>query len=115
MGELESDGATKKDHLEKVAAKLGSAPEELEAYYASGLPDELAYIWEYFCNMCQRRQAADGGGPEFISNQEVESWARLRGVSLAPWETAMLDRLERATVDEMQKQIKARLERLTKK
>ena len=87
LSAVQSDRATLRDHLEKHWRDSGEMPEELEPV---DCPESLLYLWGYFAKMNDRRK--DGA----ISNQEMESWAHLRGIVLARFEVDALDALESA-------------------
>jgi hypothetical protein len=90
LSEIQSDGATLRDHLESVWRQSGNRPEQLEAVEC---PSEIKYLWFYFCQLHARR-GSSGMGPNPISYAEIEAWSRLQHVKLSAFEVGVLDRLE---------------------
>lgn len=66
-------------------------PEALEPV---DCPFEALYLWDYFMLINQRRQRDSMGIPQPISQAEVESWCRRRGIDFSPWENEVIDALE---------------------
>jgi hypothetical protein len=69
---------------------------ELEAeLHGPPLPPAAAYLWGWWSELHEAR-GAGGMGLAAITYPDIEAWCRLRGIRLAPWETAMLTALDRA-------------------
>jgi hypothetical protein len=86
------DGSTRRDHAESLMRKLG--PERMPAELKSvECPEGAEYLWGYFQSMNTRR-SSNGYTLNAISHQELQAWAQLHGVELAPWEAAVLDQLD---------------------
>jgi len=67
-------------HLRKVGALPDVPPPVLR--------DEAEHVWQWFCELSLSR------GDSAVSHQEIEAWARLRGVVPASWELEALRLLE---------------------
>lgn len=74
---------------------------------AAACPAGAWYLWEYFLRMSARR-TGNGYGPNALSSAEVEAWARLNGVRLAPFEAEALDGLEARFLSHYAKEVAAR-------
>lgn len=90
LGARQADGATLRVHLESLARQTGKIPDQL---LPVDCPVEAKYLWEYFCNMSERRTSGPNGLNQ-ITHEGVEAWARRCGVRLQPFENAALDALE---------------------
>jgi len=90
LGMRQADGATLRTHLLSLWRQSGSMPEQL---WPVDCPDAVQYLWEYFCNMNARRTHGEHG-PNPITDEGVEAWARRRGIVLQPFENEALDALE---------------------
>ena len=55
--------------------------------------ESVEYLWRYFQDMNVRR-TSNGFGPNPITEEGVEAWARRRGIRLVPFENRILDALE---------------------
>ena len=78
-------------HLEAVQRQTGKVPKELAAI--PEMPQELVYIWIWFCELDAAR-GGNGFGMNPISFSEVHAWATLTGNALQPWEVATLRRFD---------------------
>ena len=50
------------------------------------LPPELAYIWQWYCELCSANP---------LTFSEMAAWAALAGVELLSWEAELLRSLDR--------------------
>lgn len=91
MGERLPDGATRGQHYESVERQTGALPERARG---EGCPEDLRYVWDWFCSMCLRRQTDHQGRWQTITSQELLAWARLHGVMPTPYEAEALELLE---------------------
>jgi hypothetical protein len=80
-----------RSHLEAVFRQTGHMPEKLANI--PEMPDELAYLWEWFCELDAAR-GSNGFGISSISHSEIRAWAELTRVSPEPWEIGVLRRLD---------------------
>jgi hypothetical protein len=55
--------------------------------------DQIGYLFNWFSDLSDWRSNAFSVGP--IPHQEIESWARLIGISISPFELTVLKRLDR--------------------
>jgi hypothetical protein len=54
------------------------------------------HIWEWFTDLHNARQAGFAANP--ISFQEIESFCRLTGAIISPWELSVLRRIDQAVL-----------------
>lgn len=64
--------------------------EELET---ADFPLPLLYLWVAF-NRIRRRKGGNGFAPSPIEMTDIDAFNRLSGMALAPWEVAMIERLD---------------------
>jgi hypothetical protein len=86
----QADGLPLRAHLESAARQTGTVPEQLLPVEC---PESVLYIWEYFSSMNDRRTFNEHG-PNPITHEGVEAWARRRGIALERFEQDALDALE---------------------
>ena len=84
------DGATRREHL-KVSAASGAV---VPALISPPLPDELAYLLEWFDKCAAGRGSADLGGKLPLTWAEIDAWARLSGIQPTPFEVGILRGLD---------------------
>jgi hypothetical protein len=72
----------KPDKRARLEAELETPP----------LPDELVYLWNYFCRLSSRRRS--GFSIEPIGWQDLAAFIHLTGVRLAPWEIQLIEMLD---------------------
>lgn len=113
MGELQPDGATKRDHCESVFRQTGRMPGEAEGDEVPQCPEELEYLWRYFDSMSLRRQYGEAG-PQAISSEAVLDWASAHGVELSSWEVEVLDSIEHAVLSFHREKMREKLNQLGK-
>lgn len=88
------DGSTLRDAHMSLWRQNFFKPEEMpEELKPVDCPDNVKYLWEYFLSMSKRR-TSNGFGYNPLTDQQVESWARRRGITLLPFENMLLDELE---------------------
>jgi len=87
----DDNGITQREHLEQVEKQIGHPPKELVNPYDP--PSLLMHVWSAFCNLSLARTAGLNG-PNPITYQEIESWMRLTGTPLEPYEIEMVKRLD---------------------
>lgn len=90
LSAIQDDGCALRVHLESMQRQSGKPEPLLQAVEHD---ESVEYIWEYFCSMNARR-TSNGFGPNPITEEGVEAWARRRGIRLEPWENRLLDALE---------------------
>ena len=56
-------------------------------------PEEVRYLWDAFIRL-RRRTTSSGFGPGLISWSDMDSFQRLAGVRLAPWEVETIEALD---------------------
>jgi hypothetical protein len=64
---------------------------------AAELPDALAHVWEWFCELSKAR-SANGHGLNPISFAEIDAWARVMQTGVTPWEAGLIRRLDAAVL-----------------
>lgn len=89
------------EHLLKIADTTGVMP---QAVLDGQIPDSLSYLVLYF-DQIQRQRQAGFSGVSRMSFLEIESWARLTGVSLTPFELSVLQDLDAAHCAELEAQM----------
>lgn len=86
------DGSTTLQHLQAAAVATG----RVDAALLRQVPRAGAALWDAFCEIASGRQS--GMGPQPVPSTEIESWQRLSGVQLSPWEVDTLRMMDRAAV-----------------
>ena len=71
-----------------------------------GLPEEIAYLWEWFRELDGAR-GSNGFGPMPVSYAELDAWARLTGRHTLPWEVRWLMLLDRIATSAPAKKVDA--------
>lgn len=71
--------------LGHVAAQLGRPPKQLQLLSQHELPEEAAYVWEWY------QEVFNGGRLTYV---ELDAWARLTRRRLEPWEVDVLKSLD---------------------
>lgn len=56
-------------------------------------PDVARHVWDHFLSI-HRGRSYGINGPNPISFQDIESWSRLTGWKLSPWEVDAVKRLD---------------------
>ena len=79
-------GVSRRDHLKQVQAWS-----ELEPPVE--FPELLSHVWVSFIELHNAR-ASGGMGPSSITYEAIESWMRVTGSILLPWEVEAIKRLD---------------------
>lgn len=89
----QSDGATLREHLEAAWKRSGVMPSTL----ANGqkLPAGTARLWKDFLELHGNRPTGMNG-PESIGFRYLMDWQEFRGVKLAGWQIAAIQRADDA-------------------
>lgn len=103
MSEKQKDGATLRDHLLAVKRQIHKTPKELEELTSVKCPPLLHYMWLAFLELNSGR-GSSGFGPQPLSYQEIESWARLTRRHLTAWQVQLLKRLDAMYLSKQAKQ-----------
>jgi hypothetical protein len=83
------DGTTLRQQYEAVARITGERPPELDG---PSLPEAGAHVWQWFLDLHRGRQG--GFGPSPLSYHDILSYFTLCRERPAPWEFAVLRRLD---------------------
>jgi hypothetical protein len=89
----QKDGATLRSVLNAVWRQNGRKPQQLEELTSVQCPDVLRPMWNIFLRIAKKRKS-NGFGPEYLSDEQIETWFRLRGRKLHPWQLELLDKLD---------------------
>ena len=89
LSKPEKDGASLRSHLESVQRQTGITPEQLAV---DELPDCIAHVWLWFCQLSPKRAVGMAAGP--IASLEIEAWARLHRIEMTPFEVTALEALD---------------------
>lgn len=65
---------------------------EAELYGGPERPPAGDYLWGWFLEL--HRVRGGGMGPAPITFQDLEAWARMRALRLAPWEVEVIQDLD---------------------
>lgn len=98
------DGASVSEHM-KALAKRGKLPKQ-EEEKPPALASEAEPLWFVFCALHQTRASGMGVGP--ISFGEIESYQRLVGVKLDPWEVQAVRAIDMAYLQHEAERSKSR-------
>jgi len=82
------DGSTLRDHLQSAAAAGRDVPE-----LALDVPPAGAALWQAFVELSGARTPGAA-----VHYSEIESWQRLHGVALTPWEVGTICAMDRAVL-----------------
>lgn len=93
LQEPQGDGAPLRTHLKRLQASTGRI-DPLLAQSMKPLPAAVADLWQAFVSLSGTRLAGEALQP--ITCTEIESWQRLQGVTLSPWEADTLLAMDRA-------------------
>jgi hypothetical protein len=89
-------GATVDEHMEALRRQgVIVAVADIPAEEKPDLPDEGAYLWDWWLELHARR-GSHGFGPCPISHVEIDAWARLCDTCPQPWEVRALGMLDNA-------------------
>ena len=90
-----ADGTTRRDHIEQACLQAGKTPEEMgivvyeEDSDAREIPEGGEYLWAWFQELSSGR-GNNGFGPIAIPWSDIDAWARIAGIPLAPFEALAL-------------------------
>jgi len=68
--------------MKQVEKATGKTP---KALIPPNFPDEIAYLWEDFLQLSTHRSSTFGGAPPLLFS-EIESWSKVTGKTLSPFE-----------------------------
>lgn len=92
LGQSQPTGGTLRDHLQAAVQPGASVDPLLQVQ----LPRGGEFLWGAFCELSGQRQR--GFGVSAIPGSEIESWQRLYGVRLSPWDIGTLRAMDRAAM-----------------
>lgn len=92
LAQRQPDGCSLRQHLHAAAQFSATADPRL----AAEPPAAGRALWSAYCDLSAQRPA--GMGPAPIPGHEVESWQRLYGVQLTPWEVGTLQAMDHAAL-----------------
>jgi hypothetical protein len=95
----QKDGATLREHLEKIQQQSGKTPKQLESV---DRPDAALYLWEWFIDLSNGRQYGECGAMP-LSYAEMQAWSNLRRIRPEAWEAEAIRRLDHAYLNETAK------------
>jgi hypothetical protein len=85
LAERDDKGFTYREHLEGLSERKGMGHPDLDG---PPLPEAAAHVWRWYCEL------AGTTGEDPIGYPDIDAWRRLTGRCLAPWEVAMLVRID---------------------
>lgn len=92
----DDNGVTLRDRLEQVEEQTGRSDPRLDSLE---VPAAGAHLWQWFWEL--RRDGT-------ITYQEIESWCRLTGQGLSPWEAGTLREMDAAVSEYLGERMKRR-------
>lgn len=95
LSQRQPDGDTLRGFLQWQAKASGKADPRL----TEQAPAAASSLWSAYCDLSGMRPS--GMGPSAIPGHEYESWQRLHGVTLTPWEVGTLMAMDRAALHAM--------------
>ncbi|MDD4390196.1 MAG: hypothetical protein PHW03_05270 [Eubacteriales bacterium] len=99
LNSRQKDGATLRDHLQKVYLQKGKIPKQLEPVE---MPYELFYLWEWFCELSPGR-GYSGNVPAPLTYNEIQAWANLTKSEPTAWEVEAIKLIDRKFLEEAMK------------
>lgn len=78
----QQDGASLRDHLNVAFNATGIKPEQLDV---PELPESVAYIWGWFCDL-NRTRTSNGYGANCLTYTEIKDWMYVTDIHLEPFE-----------------------------
>lgn len=99
LGKRQGDGATLRQHLEKVKEQTGKTPAQLDPVE---IPDAARYLWVYFCELSGGRQYSEVG-PMALTYSEIKAWCDLMKVEPTAFEVETIKEIDRAYITEIMK------------
>lgn len=70
--------------------QTGKLPEQLKPI---DVPEEILYIWEWFCELSNNRRTGFSG-IEPITYQDILAWVTLTRIPITPWEVDTLLKID---------------------
>lgn len=89
-----------RDHLLSAWEQSGKKPLEL---FTPPLPTNIAYLWEYFIQLHNRR-INYGFGQSPLSYLEIDAWSRLTKTKLDQWELKAIIEIDNAFIASIAKE-----------
>lgn len=89
LSSRQSDGASTRDHLNRVWKLTGTKPEQLENLIE--IPEEFAECWSWFLRLNNKRTSGGMGGINPISYADTLAFFNLLEYSPQQWELEMLE------------------------
>jgi hypothetical protein len=95
LGRREADGATLRQHLQRLYQSTGRVDERLMQVR---IPPAAQALWDAFLQLCASRRAGGMGGMHPITWIDIAAWCGLQRVQLTPWELDTLIELDAAAL-----------------
>ncbi len=93
LSKCDKQGTPLRVTLTSVWRQTGQKPGELET---PDCPDELVYVWEWFCQLnCERGRSMEGTELA-LDSTKLANWCWLEKVRLSSFELRMIRQLDRA-------------------
>lgn len=89
-------GVSYRETLEGLLARAKTDEKRLELEVeltVPPLPPAMAYLWAAFLRLSSRR-GSNGFGPSRLTHLEIETFQRVTGLRLRPWEVALIEALD---------------------
>ncbi len=99
LARRQGDGATLREHLEKVREQTGKTPAQLEAVE---IPDAARYLWDWFCELSGGR-GYSMAGPMALSYTEIKAWCDLMKIEPSAWEVETIKMIDQVYLAEVMK------------
>lgn len=93
LGQVQSDGATLRVHLQRLAKSTGRVDERL----LTTVPRGGEALWDAWHQMAESRRS--GIGAHALTLTDIQAWCWLSRVRLTPWETDTLIDMDAAALD----------------
>lgn len=92
LQQREGDGATLRQHLQRLHANTGRVDPRLVAE----IPPAGQQLWDTYLQLDASRQSGMSAQP--ITLHDLDAWGRLYGVRMTPWELDTLIQLDKAAL-----------------
>ncbi len=92
LAHREGDGATLREHLQRLAGNTGRVDPRLRG----GVPKAAENVWQLYTALGIQRRSGMGMHP--LTFSDIEAWCRLYGVQLNPWELDTILELDAASL-----------------
>ena len=101
VGRNERETVSRREYYESIGWPVPPEPE---------VPRNVEHVWFWFHEITRRRAPGfDGASP--LTFTEVESWSRLTGTEIRPWEVELLFTIDDAFLDQRSTEAAAMRER----